>query len=296
MKKHNASAALSVICIASALVCGCRSTAAVQTADVNPLDLLDNSSSFYIRMPSQTDPELVARILQNSTGVSEKDARTAASCVDTVFAGLYRTRDTTAIQAAADGNFPGAAVKALFTKKNGWEQNDFPMAADDGAAHIYKIYSSNAVNMQAAFPSHKLICVNSDVKNMLSVYDTAAYYGKTEKNLSDDMYNWLSDGDGSIRFFADKPQSFLTILTGANLNLKLVYVRGYMINDPSDHTQYLMNMEFEFRDTRMVQAGEGVLSLAFGLTNSQVIKTSETHIQVSDIQIKKKQLYKLFSL
>ena len=296
MKKHNASGVLNIIFIASALICGCRSAPKIQTADVNPLDLLDNSGSFYICMPSQTDPELVARILQNSTGVSEKDARTAASCVDTVFAGLYRTRDTTEIQAAADGKFPGAAVKALFTKKNGWKQDSFNLAADDGTAHMYKIYNGTDVNMQVAFPSDKLICVNNDVKNMLSVYDKAAYYGKTEKSLSDDMYNWLSAGDGSIRFFADKPQSFLTILTGANLNLKLVYVRGYMINDPSDPTQYLMNMEFEFRDIRMVQAGEGVLSLAFGLTNSQVIKTSETHIQVSDIQIKKKQLYKLFSL
>ena len=295
MKKHNASV-VSFIFIASAVICGCRSVPESQTADVNPLDLLDDSGSFYLRMPSQTDPELVARILQSSTGVSEKDARTAASCVDTVFAGLYRTRDATEVQAAADGTFPGAAVKALFTKKNGWKQDDFALAAVNGAAHTYKIYTSDDVNMQVSFPSHKLICVKSDVKNMLSVYDAAAYNGKTEKILPDDMYSWLSADDGSIRFFADKPQSFLTILTGANLNLKLVYVRGYMKNDPSDPAQYLMNMEFEFRDTRMVQAGEGVLSLAFGLTDSQVSKSSETHIQVSDIQIKKKQLYKLFSL
>jgi hypothetical protein len=57
-----------------------------------------------------------------------------------------------------------------------------------------------------------------------------------------------------------------------------------------------MTIEFEFNDERMVKAGAGMLSLAFGLTNSQTLLTTPTHLVVSDIRIDKKQLYKLFIL
>ena len=85
-------------------------------------------------------------------------------------------------------------------------------------------------------------------------------------------------------------------MIGANLNFKLIYVKGFLKNDLKNEKQYITELEFEFRDPRVVGAAQAMLEVAFGLTDSSVRRISDTHLIVSGIRINKNQLYKILVL
>ena len=173
-------------------------------------------------------------------------------------------------------------------------------------ANVYTVYNHGSLDV--SFPSKKIACIGRSVEEMLARYDAILSgdddsfaenitAGENNSDLPDSaVYDWLSSGEDEIRFSAVAPQSFLTVLTGANLNFKLVYVRGKMVNDPKNDLQYLMDLEFEFVDKKFVPAAKGALSLAFGLTDSNVILETPTHLTVTHIKIEKNALYKILVL
>lgn len=273
---------------------GCKS--APQGAPVKPLDLMEAGSSFYIKMPAETDPELVKRVLQNSVeGLNDEEAGKIAERITVIYTGLERKRNETIMQAVVSGNVPQTAATKLLKKRKDWEAASvYAKTSDTSREYVY--FTEKTTGLKIAFPSNTIACLGCSVPGMLADYDNHAFYGDESHHIDDTLYEWLNGGGQQIRFYAVKPQSFLTILTGANLNLKLSYAKGFLITDKNQNNQYLMTMEFEFNDVRMVKAGAGLLSLAFGLTNSQTQLTTPTHIVVSDIRINKKQLYKLFLL
>ncbi|HAH63694.1 MAG TPA: hypothetical protein DCL73_16535 [Treponema sp.] len=283
------------LCALAACFTSCRS--APQGNAVNPLDILDAGSSFYLKMPEKTDPVLVSRILQGSVdGLSSEDAGKIAERIDVIYTGLERKRNETVIQAAVSGNVPRTAVSGVFKKNSGWESASVYEKNAAGGPVEYVYYTKKSTGMQIAFPSNNIVCLGNSVPGMIAGYHSHAFNGDTSYLVADEVYEWLSGGGEQIRFYAVKPQSFLTVLTGANLNLKLAYVKGYMVTDGNRGDQFIMTIEFEFNDERMIKAGEGLLSLAFGLTDSQTQLTTPTHLIVSDIRIDKKQLYRLFIL
>ena len=297
MKKRNAFSfgMILSLCALTACVTSCKS--APQGAPVHPLDLLNADSSFYLKMPQKTDSVLVTRLIQSSVaGIREEDASAIASRADCVYAGLERRKNETIIQAAVSGSVPGSGVTKLLRRDKSWESASVFEKTVGGDPSEYSYFTQTASGMQVAFPSANIACIGSTVPSMLAAYHSHAFLGDTSHAVPDAVYEWLTGDDSQIRFYAVKPQSFLTVLTGANLNLKLAYVRGYMITDTQHDDQYIMTIEFEFNDERMIKAGEGLLSLAFGLTSSQTQLTTPTHLTVSNIRINKKQLYKLFIL
>ena len=260
--------------------------------DVNPLDLLSGDASFYLRIPKKTDGELVERILRSSTQhISESDAKLISGRIDTIYAAISRTKTNTSIEAAVSGNIPRRTVQALLLKSAEWKPQTL---IPEGSIRPYVYYASNGVSL--AFPSPNIVCVAHDVKPMLSSFDAHAYGGSLSHKVSDAVFDWLDAAGSEIRFYAPNPLSFLTILTGTNLNLQLNYVKGAMITDSAHGDQYLMSIEFDFNNKNVVRAGEAMLALAFGLTNAQTTRNSPTNITVSGIRINKRQLYKLFVL
>lgn len=297
MKKPDAVLLIQLLslCVLAACFTSCRSVP--QEAPVNPLDILGAGSSFYLKMPEKTDPVLVSRVLQNSAdGLSAEDAGKIAERIDVVYMGLERKRNETILQASVSGSIPQMAASRMLKKSGGWEPASVYEKNASGSPIEYVYYTKKSSGMQLAFPSGSIACLGEAVPAMITAYHNHAFNGDSSHLVEDNVYEWLGGGGGQIRFYAVKPQSFLTILTGANLNLKLAYVRGQMVVDEKNSGQYVMTIEFEFNDERMVKAGAGMLSLAFGLTNSQTLLTTPTHLVVSDIRIDKKQLYKLFIL
>lgn len=306
MKKYSFCLFLPSIFLA-ALFLGCKTlpSTAIQK-EVNALELLDGKSAFYIKIPSDVDRDLISKmVLSNIKDISESEAGQIASRVNTVYAGLSRKFSKSEIQIAASCDVPEILLPHIFSVKNGWKLRKLSFA-EKMPANVYGIYNNGSLDV--SFPSKKIACIGRSVEQMLARYDTilSGDDDSSAENISEEttksnspdssVYDWLSSGENEIRFSAVAPQSFLTVLTGANLNFKLVYVRGKMVNDPKNDFQYLMDLEFEFVDKKFVPAAKGALSLVFGLTDSNVILETPTHLAVTRIKIEKNALYKILVL
>lgn len=269
--------------------------------NVRALELLDNKSSFYLRIPASMDKDLIEKILRNSVqGLSQKNAASVVERIDTIYVGMIRNRKGTTFQLSADCDFPKIVLDNALTKKNGWEKEPLTLKNREGKNVSYQIFKNQSLKLSS--PSEHIVCLGRDVLNMVEHYNSLYNENLDDgyENLLQDAYEWLSYEDGmqdnQVRFYAQKPQSFLTLLTGARLNFQLINVRGAMENDPLSDNQYLLRLEFEFKDSRTVPAARGALSLAFGLTDSNVFMESPTHLVVSDIRIEKQSLYRILVL
>ncbi len=298
LKKHNLIFVFSLFLITT-VVCGCKSTPT--SVVVNPLDLLDENSAFYIAVPSQADPELGIRVIQNNIpNLTEQDAKKIFERINKIYAGITRTKRTTEIQAVADGNIPVKYMPKILSSKNGWKNVTY---SPNNSSDEYKVYMYN--QMDLAFPSNNIACFGRDIYSVIDKYD---YIKKSSNSLEEQtslqnysslpqhLYSWLEGAENEIRFYAVKPQSFLTILTGSNLDLKLFDVQGAFFTDENFPSQYVLDITFNFKNSKYLKAGKTLLTLAFGLTDSQSITINDNSLEIKGIKISKEQLYKLLIL
>lgn len=267
------------------------------SVEVRPLDILDEKSSFYLAIPKSVDPVLIQTILQNNIeGLSDKNAALIVGNINKIYCGLNRSKNKTSIQAAIDASIPQKYISKVLNKKNGFSNRKF---IPEKSQNEYTFYSNEKVEL--VFPSSKIACLGRDLENVISTYDTILttaqpnYFSRDFSLLDEELYDYLDSAEDEIRFFANKPQSFLTILTGANLDLKLVNVKGSFSLDENHNEQYLLNLDLNFRNEKFLKAGRTLLILAFGLTDSQS-EINGTHFLVKRIKIHKNQLYKLLIL
>lgn len=267
------------------------------SVEVRPLDILDEKSSFYLAIPKSVDPVLIQTILQNNIeGLSDKNATLIVGNINKIYCGLNRSKNKTSIQATIDASIPQKYISKILNKKNGFSNRKF---IPEKSQNEYTFYSNEKVEL--VFPSSKIACLGRNLENVISTYDTILttaqpnYFSKDFSLLDKELYDYLDSAEDEIRFFANKPQSFLTILTGANLDLKLVNVKGSFSLDSNHNEQYLLNLDLNFRNEKFLKAGRTLLTLAFGLTDSQS-EVNGTHFLVKGIKIHKNQLYKLLIL
>ncbi len=276
------------------LLAGCKSAPAGRPVDA--LELIDDQSSFYIAVPREADNVLIERIITGFyKDASETDAKMIADRVNKVYCGLNRSKYGTDIQASVEGNIPQKFLPRVLSSKNGWVTSDY---TPSGSLRNYKIYSGP---VEMSIPSDKIVCIGRDLEGMLTKFDwlsklpaedTTALYS----DLDEELTSYLKGAEDEIRFYANKPQSFLTILTGAQLDLKLIDVKGSFRTDPKHVNQYFLNLDFRFKNGTFLKAGRTLLVLAFGLTNSQEEIIGDSELLIHDIRIDKQQLYKLLSL
>jgi len=277
-------------------ITSCKSTPLA--VEVDPLDILDSESAFYIAIPSNVDPDLIPRIIQNNVnGISEANARLLAGKINKVYCGLNHTKNKTSIQASFDAAIPQKYVSKVLNKNNGFSKRLFTAQK---SANEYTVYANK--NLELTFPSAKVLALGRDIDNVLQSYDnifTSAepdYSYLQYSNLNPQLYEFLHEAQDEIRFFANKPQSFLTILTGANLNLKLSSVKGTFVSDPKVENQYLVDLTFNFQNEKFLKAGRTLLSLAFGLTDSQTYTDNNNVLIIKGIKINKDSLYRLIKI
>ena len=276
------------------LLAGCKSAPAGRPVDA--LELIDDQSSFYIAVPREADNVLIERIITGFyKDASETDAKMIADRVNKVYCGLNRSKHGTDIQASVEGSIPQKFLPRVLSSKNGWVPSDY---TPSGSLRNYKIYSGP---VEMSIPSDKIVCIGRDLEGMLTKFDwlsklpaedTTALYS----DLDEELTSYLKGAEDEIRFYANKPQSFLTILTGAQLDLKLIDVKGSFRTDPKHVNQYFLNLDFRFKNGTFLKAGRTLLVLAFGLTNSQEEIIGDSELLIHDIRIDKQQLYKLLSL
>lgn len=284
------------ICLFSLFIFGCKSVPTL--APVDPLDLLDNESAFYISIPSSVDPELISKIITNNVeGMSAEDAQKTSEMIKKVYCGMNRSRKGTDYQISMEADVPVKYIPKILTEKKGWGISTFK---PENSTSDYKIYSMD--QMDISFPSGDVACFGRDLTGMLAKYDyisttpveEAAIEDVYYSDLDPDMHDWLKEAETEIRFYANKPQSFLTLLTGAQLDLKLFYVKGAFYVDENFPEQYILNLDFMFKNEKYRKAGKTLLTIAFGLTDSQSIVIETNELQINGIKLKKEQLYNLF--
>ena len=297
MKKHNCHAefiSASIVFLFILLLAGCKSAPAGRPVD--PLELIDAESSFYIAVPKAADNVLIERII---TGfyeqASEADAKMVVDRVNKVYCGLNRSKNSMEVQAAIDGSIPKKYLPKVLNAKNGWVTSEYSPAE---SLSSYKIYSNQ---IEMTFPTENIACVGRNLEGMLDKFDSLAKLPADDStelysDLDPELANYLKGAETEIRFFASKPQSFLTILTGAQLDLKLIDVKGSFKTDLNFEKQYLLDLHFRFKNQTFLKAGRALLVLAFGLTNSQDEITGDNELIIRNIKIEKQQLYKLLSL
>ena len=262
---------------------------------VNPLDLLDNENAFFLAVPKEADPELVAGIIKNNIpDISDKDVKTALDHINKAYIGLSSSKKVTTYQCAVSCNIPKAFVPNIFSRKKGFSKTIF-----EAGTRSFDIYNNDSLNVSV--PDGTTLVLGRNVPSMLEVYESLWENGiktsSTENSFPDKKhYEYLSSCTNEIRFFANKPQSFLTLLTGVNLDLKLQWVSGAMRKDVNNSSQYLLDLNFNFKNTKFVKAGKAILTLAFGLTDSFAESDSPTELSISGIKLNKKQIYKLLTL
>ena len=277
------------------LIASCKSVPA-GGRPVDPLELIDAESSFYIAIPKAADNVLIERII---TGFypegSDSDAKMIADRVNKVYCGLNRSRYGTEVQASIDGNIPQKFLPKVLNAKKGFVISDY---TPPESILSYKVYSGQ---IEMTFPSDKIACIGRNIEGMLDKYDSLSKLPADDttelySDLNIDLTSYLKDAETEIRFFANKPQSFLTILTGAQLDLKLIDVKGSFKTDLKHPNQYLLTLDFRFKNGTFLKAGKTLLVLAFGLTNSQEEIIGNSELIIHDIRMDKQQLYKLLSL
>ena len=286
MKKHNLRSRIkfgmtSILLIL--LLAGCKSAPAGRTVD--PLELIDSESSFYIAVPRAADTVLIERIIIGFyEQASEADAKMIADHVNKVYCGLNRSKHGTEVQASIDGSIPQKFLPKVLNAKNGWVTSDYSPAE---SLNKYKIYSGP---VEMTFPSGNIACVGRNLEGMLDKYDSLSALHADDttilySNLKDELTSYLKGAETEIRFYANKPQSFLTILTGAQLDLKLIDVKGAFTTDPKHPNQYFLDLDFKFKNGMFLKAGKTLLTLAFGLTNSQEEIIGDSELIINDIRI-----------
>ena len=276
------------------LLAGCKSAPAGRPVDA--LELIDDQSSFYIAVPKAADNVLIERIITGFyEGASEADAKMIADRVNKVYCGLNRSKHGTEVQASVDGNIPAKLLPKVLNEKKGWIISDYTPAS---SVNRYKVYTGS---VEMSFPSSNLACIGRNLEGMIDKYDSLSILPSDDttelySDLDPELISYLKGAENEIRFFANKPQSFLTILTGAQLDLKLIDVKGSFTTDPKHPNQYFLDLDFRFKNGTFLKAGRTLLILAFGLTNSQEEIIGDSELLINDIRIDKQQLYKLLSL
>ena len=276
-------------------ICSCKSSPPLVDS-VNPLELLDGESHFFMTIPYSVDPSLISTLIEkNVDGITSEEARTVARRVSVLHVGLIRSRKSIDFQIAGKVDFPSIAVKKVFSKKNGFTEKKIDFRDGAGFPFLYSLFKKDGLEM--AFPSERIALFGRGVPKMVETYH-AKLNGipqEVSSSLPDEIFSFLNSAEeeSCMKFYASKPQNFLSMLTGANLSFKLSYVRGTMMQDPFTREQYLMNLEFEFKDPRFIPVAKGVLSVAFGLTDSEVFLAGPTNLRISNIKIGKEPLYRL---
>lgn len=280
------------------LAAGCKSVPAAR--EVNAIELLDDKSAFYIALPSSADPKIIERIIKNNVpGISDSNVKLICEKINKVYCGINRSKNQMEFQSVLEGNIPVNMMSKVLSKKNGWTSKSVKSGENQLEYKLYNI-SNEKINLDMAFPSNKIACIGRNVQDMIVRYDTLVNLpvenNQLDTLIDEELTEYLTGSDNEIRFFANKPQSFLTILTGVKLDLKLKSVKGAFIQDVNHENQYILNLHFDFLNEKFLKAGKTLLTLAFGLTNSQSIVIGTDILEINGIKLDKEQLYKLLVL
>lgn len=282
----------SIISLLAVMLSGCKTLP--ESFTVKPLDLLDAENEFLISIPSQADPEFINYFLINNVNnFNEKDLHQINDRISHIYCGIIHEKNNFTIQTAIEENIPSKYITKQLSKNKSISNFSYETVYEND----YKIFSVEG--MDITFPNNTLALAGRNVTQMLDNYDYISSTGIILPNPlweNDLMYEYLLTASDEIRFYAVKPQAFLSMLVGTQMDLKLLAVYGSFKIDSEYPSQYIVELNLKFKNEKYLKAGKSLLNLAFSLTGGKVESTKNCELKISDIKIKKSQLYDLLVL
>ena len=255
--------------------------------------MLGKNNTFFLVIPKSSDPELIKKVIKNNVpDISEKNIDSVLSHIDKIYCGLLTSRKTTTYQISASCNVPGSFIPNIFSRKKGFSKSVYSVGS-----YNFDIYNNEAINI--SFPDSSVFCLGRDIPQMLDSYVQIKKNGfliTEDENLSEENSDFLNSSENEIRFFANKPQSFLSMLTGVNLDMKLLWVKGQIYLDDNIKETYLLDLDFNFINEKYVKAGKALLTLAFGLSETTNELSTPTELRIEGIRLNKNNVLKLLTL
>ncbi|MBQ0003133.1 MAG: hypothetical protein KBT21_06315 [Treponema sp.] len=293
-----------LICFTAVLfMTACKTVPKIEIAPPDAFDVLDDEGAMYISIPASENSELLEKFITGFTpGVSENDAKTVISKINRVYASFGSRDDKKRICISADADIPKAAAALL--KKSGYQEKQ--MNAEDIYAYDKSVnyYSMNSVEI--AFPSPKNVLISRDVKPMIQDYvleeniQNGLMEFSTDYKSSwyeSDLYQWIKQDTDTIHFYIVRPQSFLSNLLGSAVStktFKLNYAKGQFAKLPN--SKYELTLELSFQDQKFIKPAMALLSLALGLTDSELEQVNLNTVKLGGVHINTKQLINMFGL
>lgn len=265
---------------------------------VTAVDLLDNNSDFYISIPKNADEVLLKQLLINNlSGLSEKNLEKITNRINKVYIGVSKNQRDTSFQLGIDANIPKQLIPNLLSSKNGWNKREYISKTNKNIK--YSVYNNKS--MDVTFPNSNIACMGRNVDSMLDNYEknislAGLFEAPDAEMLNNTAKNYLSEDNSEVRFFSSNPQSFIQMITGIKMDLKILEVFGSFKEDSENKDLYVFKINFGFSNEKYLKASKALLKLAFGITNSDLNILENNTLSVVNFRISKEQISKLFVL
>ncbi|MCR5612475.1 hypothetical protein [Treponema sp.] len=295
-------AACLAACLTAAFFAGCKSAPVTALESVNAFDVLDDDAALYLSIPAKENSDLLEQFISSlKLGVSESDAKMIVSKLNTVYASFGSKADKKRVCISCDANIPDSVSAIL--KSSGYTEKTVEFDSVYGTNTPYKYYSSNTLEM--AFPSSRNALISKSVVPLIKNYafeemvangcvDFVQEY-KADW-LDSDLYKWLTFDTNAIHFYIVRPQSFLSNLLGSAVSsktFKLNYAKGEFTK--LANSKYGLTLDLNFQDPKYIKPAMSLLTLALGLTDSEMQMVDSKTVKLSGVHISSKQLIDMFT-
>lgn len=271
--------------------------------EVDPLALLQEDSSIYVRVPVTEHDLLVKSILLSELPyVSEGDAVKLVKQLDVIYAGLGTVQDRSRLEIAASGEFPSFARSFVFSKKNGWKKSYYTGSSSLeakalGYPFVFDVLSSDASSFDISFPSDGILLLAKDVCPGLDFY-------AQRRDVPDSFCNeWLLQGGDDISFFIGRPGQYLRKMIGSAVTISCESVYGKLkkIPDPKGKNKQLSyEMEFYVRlnqnQGKAMTMLSSLLNLALRQMDGHVEQADSLTLKITGMSVSEREIIDLFTM
>lgn len=293
---------LAAVFVCVLLASGCRSVGVrSDLPEVNPLSLLSDDSSIYIRVPVRFHQELTASILQaEEPALSEKAAQQVVSRINLLYAGLATVKDRSRVQIAAQGSYPPVALKVALSKKNGWNRQQYvalssPEALSLNFPNTFDYYMHEGSEFELSFPSAEMFVTAKKVHPLLEQYALRAEPADTEYN------RWLSQQSDDILFYITRPGQYLRNLIGQSVSIGCDAIYGSLQYAPGKDSPdsysgiYTMSFNIALASESAMRPMKALLTLSMAMMDVEVSQVDSRTLRLSGFRVSRQQIEALFT-
>lgn len=277
---------------------GCKSAGNLNVPVIEAFDVLEQDSLMYMKIPVQAHKEFSRAFVASAVPqANDTIVNGIVNNIDTLYMGLATNTDKKRMQISASSSITASNLN-LLSKNAGWSKG----SVKTDAVTVYPVYSERQLELSQVCKDI-IVLSNREVKPLIYTYDSefkTALEGNTinEDWKASDIHEFVTDTvNDNIRFYMVKPLSLLTNLLGTSLSttiFQLNFVRGEVEKLPN--TKYAVTLELDFKQPNLVTRAAGFVTLALGLTNSQIVMETPTLMKITNIEVSMKQLESMLGI